>query len=383
MTWISVLTNTASMNKKLFSWLVFCGAVTAGMLLGRLVLQTDQAKDMTIEHNSQEFYHRTRILSEIRDDILKGKRFRGVANSKTQSKIEQQNLDDLQKSRTKTSYRIPNIVHYVIYSRYIRPFQFTEYVSVLSVLKNHDTEQNWIHSNRDPIGHWCDELMQNISWYHLRVVHMDIPDKIGSTMITSLEQAIDIAKIQILSKYGGIYIDTDIILIQSLDPLRNYPAVYGQESSMKTSPAIVLAEPSSKFLELVYNSYLQDYRPSNPDYNNGILPYKLALNHPDLVYVESANLVAPGLAKTHLLFSDNTELLQWHNFYAIHLRFHGSESKIYNPTYIKPLRNLAGRLLKYIYYGSEDNGDPYLENIMSKNSDKIGSQIHQSSAKSI
>ena len=326
---------------------------------------------VNIDYSTQNFYHRNKILTEIRDDILKGKHFAGIGNNQ-QGGLDAKHPDHSYATLAKPLYQIPNIVHYVIQSRNARPFQFTEYVSVLSVFQNQAPDQIWIHCNQDPIGQWWDELMHNISWYRLGVVHIEIPSKIGSFPITDLDQATDIAKIEILSKYGGIYIDTDVIVIQSLDPLRIYPAVYGQESTMKTSPAVILAEPNSTFLDLVYNSYLQDYRPNNPDYNSGIVPYKLAVKNPDLVYIESTDLVAPGLDKTHLLFSDNNEILQWRHFYTIHLCFHGSESKIYNPTYIKPLKNLVGRLLKHIYYGSENHVDPYLEHIMAKNKHDTG-----------
>ena len=41
-------------------------------------------------------------------------------------------------------------------------------------------------------------------------------------------QKTDVARLEILIKHGGIYLDGDIILFKSLDPFRVYPASLGR-----------------------------------------------------------------------------------------------------------------------------------------------------------
>lgn len=333
-------------NQRLFGCLLFCLSTIAGLLLGSVffsnTLKTKEYSD------TRTHYRSNRILAEIRRDILAHK---PIAAAGTLQPSDSSQLDT---KLTSVHYKVPNIIHYVILSTVVRSFQFTEYVSVLSALQNQQPEEIWIHCNRDPVGYWWDELVRNVSLYRLRVIHLDIPAGVGGTPISNLDHATDVAKIQVLLKYGGIYLDSDVIVIQNMDPFRNYPAVFGQEAAMKLSPAIVLAEPNSSFLQLILDNYGTDYRAKDPDYNNGLLPYKLARSNPDAVFVETRDLVAPGLSRTHSLFSDNQALLDWHRFYAIHLRFHhGTEGNIYSPEYIKPLKSIAARILKYVYYGSE------------------------------
>jgi len=320
-------------------------------MLGRLIFSNVQIKDYA---SKTVHYRSDRILAEIRADILAHKHFPAQGNAdSTRAADYEHRLNDTAALYGNIKYHVPNIIQYVILTRSIRSFGFTDYVSVISALKNQNPEQIWIHCNRDPVGHWWDELVQNISWHRLRVIHVDIPTRIGHISIDNPDHATDIVKMRILLKYGGIYIDTDILIIQNMDPLRRYHAVFGQEAAMKLSPAIILAEPNSTFLQLVLDNYHTDYHPLDPDYNIGLVPYRLAQANPKIVFLEVHDLVAPGFSKTHLLFSDNQALLDWHRFYAIHLRFRGSEGKVYNPDYIKPLKSIIGRILKYIYYGSE------------------------------
>lgn len=65
----------------------------------------------------------------------------------------------------------------------------------------------------------------------------------------------DYVRIMVLYKYGGIYLDTDVEILKSLDTFLDNKLFFGFESIEKISTGIIGAEPNNKFLENILNDY--------------------------------------------------------------------------------------------------------------------------------
>ena len=59
-------------------------------------------------------------------------------------------------------------------------------------------------------------------------MHRDPPVRIHGQHISHVYHQGDVAKIEILLEYGGIYLDYDVIVVNSLDPVRRYDATLGK-----------------------------------------------------------------------------------------------------------------------------------------------------------
>ena len=55
-----------------------------------------------------------------------------------------------------------------------------------------------------------------------------MPEYIHNQRIYHIYHRGDVAKLQILVEYGGIYLDYDVIVVNSLDPVRLYDATLGK-----------------------------------------------------------------------------------------------------------------------------------------------------------
>lgn len=67
----------------------------------------------------------------------------------------------------------------------------------------------------------------------------------------------DFVRLQVLVKYGGIYLDTDMLFIKPFDPkILNYSFFVGMENSHSISAGIVGCEPENEFLRNSLNYYL-------------------------------------------------------------------------------------------------------------------------------
>lgn len=70
--------------------------------------------------------------------------------------------------------------------------------------------------------------MLNVFQVPLKIVHRPPPEFIFGQKISHVFHQGDVAKLEILLEHGGIYLDYDVIVVNSLNPLRQYPATYGE-----------------------------------------------------------------------------------------------------------------------------------------------------------
>lgn len=65
----------------------------------------------------------------------------------------------------------------------------------------------------------------------------------------------DYARLFILEKYGGFYLDTDMLLLKSLSPLTDYECVLGEEDRNVISAGMIGAIPNHPFIKSCKNFY--------------------------------------------------------------------------------------------------------------------------------
>ena len=153
---------------------------------------------------------------------------------------------------------------------------------------------------------------------------------------------------QILMEYGGIYLDYDVIVLRSMDPLRKYDVTLGKEKPPKFIAGIIVARPNAMFLRLWYNSYRNNYRQLDWDYNCARVTYQLYLKRPDLVHVEPYRLTTPDWQDRRKLWK---EVIAWRDLYVIHAMLHFDRTE-YTPESVRQLNSTFGEVVRFIYYGS-------------------------------
>ena len=65
----------------------------------------------------------------------------------------------------------------------------------------------------------------------------------------------DVVRLYVLKEYGGIYMDTDMEVIKSLDEFLTLPAFFGFEIEDEISTGIIGSEPHNPFIEKLYHDY--------------------------------------------------------------------------------------------------------------------------------
>jgi hypothetical protein len=247
-----------------------------------------------------------------------------------------------------SAYVVPNVVHFIWFrTKAEQEMSFLNYISIVSAYRIQKPERLLFHCNFLPSGEWWNRLWKDVP---LQIVHREPPATIHGQKLLHIYHRGDIAKIEILLEYGGIYLDYDVIVVNSLDPVRRFDATMGKEKPPKFIAGIILARKGSTFLRLLHESYRDNYRPFDWDYNCARIAYEIYVQRPDLLHVEPFKFTTPEWKDRHLLWYD---IIDWSRLYVIHVMGHFNWEE-YNPEKIKTINSTFGQVMRYIYYGAHD-----------------------------
>ena len=151
---------------------------------------------------------------------------------------------------------------------------------------------------------------------------------------------------------GGIYIDTDVISIKSLDPLRKYKTTMASDTDRVLSNGVILTEPYSPFLCLWRHAYYR-YTPRIWGGSSTIAGYKLFQTFPDLIHFEPrASFYNPDWRNRKKLV---TEHLNISSNFLIHIFRGGIEKQLPKQlSDIDSMDNTLGDVMRFVHYGKTD-----------------------------
>ena len=225
---------------------------------------------------------------------------------------------------------IPNIVHYILFT--ICEIQFAHFVSILSIFKNQRPELIYIHSDCDQLSgqYWRRVLrVSNKTNTKIIVRYIERPTEIWGQKLS--EQYLnwhssDITRLSVLSQFGGIYLDTDVYVVQSLKRFFKYEMTLDWDRDKTLELQTIIAYKNARFLRLWLESY-QFYDPTQWVYNSEVLPTKVILvNRPDLIHRVYGKFGPWGPTVCPLLYSTYYE--DWQTeYYAFHLYMRGNSLK--------------------------------------------------------
>ncbi|KAL8590144.1 hypothetical protein ACOMHN_010339 [Nucella lapillus] len=187
---------------------------------------------------------------------------------------------------------IPRISHFLRFKsgkgHYGREFPFHQFLSVLSALHVAGFRRVYLHADEEPSGRWWKELAgENVT-----LVKMDPPRSVFQQSIRVLQHASDIARYQILYKYGGAYQDFDVTWTSFVpDSLLSYPFVGSMDWVVTDNwpesfnLGVSLAKPRAKWLRYHLQTH-KDFRDSSWGYNALLMSYRTYERHPDLMYLD-------------------------------------------------------------------------------------------------
>lgn len=222
---------------------------------------------------------------------------------------------------------IPNIIHYIFgLEEQKEEFLFVYYLSIYSNYIINKPKIIYFHYQYMPYGYWWEKAKEYIKLNYINT------DNIywGKKKIIKFAHKADKIRLDILLKYGGIYMDIDTITYQSYNHLLKYDFVigiqeenYGKYGITLYCNAILLARKNNIFIKKWISEYEKYFIPTGWCEASVHLPHIIFNNltnftNLNIKILEKECLYIPTYTETHNIFENennieiNKELLTLH-----------------------------------------------------------------------
>jgi len=152
-------------------------------------------------------------------------------NNKTRTPVQISFINDVRHNADVTDVRsgqevsqsaqpvdvIPRTVHITWFFPPGTDFRFHHAICLLSVQRFFRPTKIFFWHDAVPTGRWWAFVRQSVA--HLLLVPYARPTSVFNRNVTVPEHQSDVARLELIEEYGGLYVDLDVILVRSLDPL--------------------------------------------------------------------------------------------------------------------------------------------------------------------
>eukprot|EP00667_Euglena_gracilis_P009849 EG_transcript_10016 len=171
----------------------------------------------------------------------------------------------------RSAFRIPNHVHFVLANRPPKYFEWTAYLAARAAIDRLQPSRVVYHllEGREPYGEWW-EATKALQVPHGNGIYggielvafseNSVPRELNGHPVVKPEHISDFRRFQVLHDEGGIYMDTDHIVLRSYDALRRgYSTVWGRQINRQVAIGCILAEPHAPLIHTMYTEMLQRF----------------------------------------------------------------------------------------------------------------------------
>jgi mannosyltransferase OCH1-like enzyme len=156
-----------------------------------------------------------------------------------------------------SEFLVPNIVHYVCLKQ--TKLSFSLFLSILSAWQNQKPSRIYIH---------CDDCSFNGKYWNELLKLKELNQILYINKLENFKETIfkkkpgwihhksDVIRILILMHYGGIYMDNDMILVNSLDKYRKFEIAVSWDSDVDgIGNQIFVSNRNARLLKAMYDGY--------------------------------------------------------------------------------------------------------------------------------
>lgn len=190
---------------------------------------------------------------------------------------------------------IPRIGHYVLGSqRRSALVDYAFYLSILSVLNVVGVKCVYVHSSKQPSGHYWDQLTAS---HCVRWINWPLTDQVWGYDVIWPQQADDILRAEVLLRYGGLLVEPTVYFHRALpEKLWHFETVLSTvalgERNSAAAAGIMMAKPDSRFLHRFIDRQHACYEPgtgglfagAGGTYNSGLQLSNVYRRHPTSAY---------------------------------------------------------------------------------------------------
>jgi hypothetical protein len=178
---------------------------------------------------------------------------------------------------TQSKPTIPNIFHFIYVGG--RQFSFIHLLAVLTAWKVNRPELIYFHHTEEPTGLWWEKARPMLTLHEIEPIN-----EIYGNPIKYPAHMADVIRMQMLQRFGGVYLDLDVICINPLKPLMDREFVMGMEPGTGLCNAVILSRPGAEFLTR-WQSHYRSFKSDLWNHHSVVLPWQLARTYPETIHV--------------------------------------------------------------------------------------------------
>lgn len=245
---------------------------------------------------------------------------------------------------------IPNIIHFIwIDSPYGRVFNV---INMLAVKMAKDI----IRPDKIYMHH-CGQPQNNHHWDEIKplceMVPFMVADEYEGQKLGYIQYQSDLKRLEVLRDHGGIYLDTDMLMIKPIDDLFNSRCMMGVQSERADGSieslcaALIMAEPNCEFINEWICRFADGLKTGIWSHHCVVTPAEIMYDHPDWITVPPRMMFMPwGLQENYLFvepavpLADETRAIHvWETYWRGHINY-------VNEEYIKNNNSLFCKIFK-------------------------------------
>ena len=191
---------------------------------------------------------------------------------------------------------IPSIVHFVVGQQDKQgekmihgsavPFVFFNYITMLAARRHLRPSKLIVHYNQEPNTFWWHRAKHDPE-IDMVLVQTRVVEHIFNKTVDNHSHRSDVIRLEAMMQYGGIYLDIDILVLRSFDPLMNLGDVvmaHENDDRMTAGSAVIISKKNAAFIRRWYDAY-QSFDGSCWACHAVQLPGKLAMLYPNEIQV--------------------------------------------------------------------------------------------------
>ncbi|CAF1254550.1 unnamed protein product [Adineta steineri] len=212
---------------------------------------------------------------------------------------------------------IPLIVHFIVgqidqktethYFKHTTPFGIINYLTFLAARRNLRPKKFFVHFYEEPNTFWWN-ITKKDREINFSLIKTRLVENIFGHPVYHHSHRSDILRLEILLKYGCIYLDTDVLTFRSFNSLMNLSDVvmgYQNDKEGIIGSSVILSKKNTAFLRRIYDAY-QSYDYTCWACHATAVPGKLAQMYPQEVVVLPMNaFFLPRWSEANRFFGSN------------------------------------------------------------------------------
>jgi hypothetical protein len=212
--------------------------------------------------------------------------------------------------------KIPKIIHFIWFYGG-RPFNLINYIAISAAVDHNSDYKIYLHVTKEPENNiFYDKIKEKVT-----INIITEPTTINNAPVKTYQHKADYVRLNLLKNIGGIYLDTDYILLKNLDPYLIHPFVIGQERPNDNNflcNCVLMSSPNNEIIDEWLHIYNNSWNPvDNWMTHSVMIPAQLSKKFNMKIYESS--IFYPFLWNDLSILSDNDNMKNYEGSLGVHL----------------------------------------------------------------